>query len=364
MHILHTAESYAPTICGVQEVVQRVSEGLVKLGHNVTVATTYDSQRDFCELNGVKIEQFDIAGKSLRGFKGEVKKYQEVISNFKCDIMMNYAAQQWASDLVFPLLKKLSFRKVFMPCGYSTLDNWKWRPYYWYLPLVLRKYDHIIYHSDHYQDKIFGDRHGIKHYSVIGNGASDEEFLQPKTGFRSEYGINTSRMFLCVASYSHGKNQEMVLRAYQQANLTDTTLVFIGQKFNDYYRNLQALTANRNGSVRFLEQVPRQMILAAYNEADLFIFGSLVECFPLVIVEAMASSTPFISTGVGSVPGFPGGVVVSTVDEMTKAIQRLAGKGQEWKRLAQEGRRAWENNYRWERIVGQYESLYLRLVRE
>lgn len=362
MRILHTAESYAPTICGVQQVTQRISEGLVKCGHNVTVATTYDSQRDFRELNGVKVEQFDITGKSLRGFKGEVKKYQEFISNFKCDIMMNYAAQQWASDLVFPLLKKLSFRKVFIPCGYSTLDNWKWKPYFWLLPRALKQYDHIIYHSENYQDKEFGDKHSIKPYSVIGNGASDEEFLVPRYGFRSEYGINTSEMLLCVASYSRGKNQEIVLRAYQQANLTDTTLVFIGPEFNDYSNRLRALIAKENGSVRLLEKIPRQMVVAAYHEADLFIFGSLVECFPLVIVEAMASGTPFISTGVGSVPKLPGGVVVSTVEEMSDAIGHLAKKGPEWQELADVGRQAWEGNYRWENIVGQYEALYLKLI--
>ena len=35
--------------------------------------------------------------------------------------------------------------------------------------------------------------------------------------------------------------------------------------------------------------------------------------------------------------------------------------GSEWQRLAEAGRQVWEQRYRWEKIVEQYEVLYLRL---
>ena len=361
MKVLHTAERYCPAVCGVQEAVQRISEGLAARGHHVTVATTYHPQRDFKELNGVTIEQFDVRGKWTRGYRGEVRRYQEFVRSFDCDVMMNYAAQQWSADLVFPLLDRLACVKVLVPCGYSTLYNWKWWLYFRRLPSVLRRYDHIVYLSGNYRDKQFGDCHGIKHFSIIGNGALDEEFQEPQRGFRSEYGITTSHMFLCVSSYGAGKNQEMVLRAYQQADAPDSTLVFVGPQLNDYARRLQALAREQGNTVRFLEHVPRGKIVAAYHEADLFLFGSLLECFPLVVVEAMASRTPFISTDVGCVRELVGGVIVSSAEEMGNAIRWLADKGLEWQRLAEAGRHAWEKEYRWDKIVEQYESLYLSL---
>jgi glycosyltransferase involved in cell wall biosynthesis len=363
MRILHTAESYWPTVCGVQEALQRVSEGLAARGHQVIVATTYHPQRDFQVLNGVTVEQFDVQGKWTRGFRGEVRNYQCFVRSFDGDVMMNYAAQQWSADLVFPLLDELACAKVFVPCGYSALHNWKWWLYFRRLPFALRKYDQIVYLSDNYQDKRFGDRYGFRHYSVIGNGASDDEFLQPRTGFRDEYRISTSRMFLCVSNYGPGKNQEMVLGAYQQATVLDSTLVFIGTEFNDYAERLQSLVRGEGGAVRFLEHVARGQVVAAYHEADLFLFGSAVECFPLVIVEAMASRTPFISTDVGCVRDLPGGVVASSVEEMAHAIQGLADKGPEWQRLAEAGRQAWEQRYRWGKIVDQYEQLYSDLLK-
>ena len=361
MKILHTCEHYAPVVCGVQEAVQRISEGLARRGHQVTVATTYHPARNFKELNGVTIEQFNIAGKWIRGFVGEVSKFKEFILSFDCDVMLNYAAFQWSTDLVLPLLKRLPFRKILLPCGYSTLHNWKWKPYYWLLPKYLRRYEHIIYLSDRYQDKEFGDNHGITHYSIIGNGALDEEFLFPKSGFRKEFGISTSSMFLCVSNYSPLKNQKMVLQAYSTADVTDSTLVFIGTEINDYAKQLIAKSQEQKLNTLFLDHLPREKEVAAYHEADLFLFGSKIECFPLVIVEAMASATPFISTNVGCVNSLPGGVIVSSVEEMAQAMAKLAQKDDDWKKLSEAGRKAWEEKFRWKKIIDQYEALYMRV---
>ena len=55
MRILHTVEFYPPSIGGMQEVVRQLSERLVLLGHDVTVATTRIPERTASSQNGVKI---------------------------------------------------------------------------------------------------------------------------------------------------------------------------------------------------------------------------------------------------------------------------------------------------------------------
>ena len=45
MKILHTVETYIATKCGMSEVVKQLSERLVKMGHDVTVATSKHSDR-------------------------------------------------------------------------------------------------------------------------------------------------------------------------------------------------------------------------------------------------------------------------------------------------------------------------------
>ena len=121
MKILHTVEFYTPSIGGAQEVVRQISERLVRQGHEVTVATTALSERNSEEFNSVKIAEFDISGNAVHGFHGEIERYQQFLLNGDFDIMMNYAAQQWSMDLVFPILDRIPYHKVMIPCGFSGL---------------------------------------------------------------------------------------------------------------------------------------------------------------------------------------------------------------------------------------------------
>ena len=59
---------------------------------------------------------------------------------------------------------------------------------------------------------------------------------------------------------------------------------------------------------------PRAEVIDAYKAADLFVFGSQVECSPLVLFEAAASATPFVTVGAGNAAEIAewtgGGIVV------------------------------------------------------
>ena len=78
MKILHTVEFYYPSVGGAQEVVRQISERLVKLGHDVTVATTKLPERKIATHNGVKIVGFDISGRAATGYGGkDIEKYKK-----------------------------------------------------------------------------------------------------------------------------------------------------------------------------------------------------------------------------------------------------------------------------------------------
>ena len=49
-----------------------------------------------------------------------------------------------------------------------------------------------------------------------------------------------------------------------------------------------------------LADPPRDQVVEAYWDADLFVFCSMVECSPLVLFEAMAAGLPFVSLDVGN----------------------------------------------------------------
>src|SRR5581483_11017062 len=99
MNILHTVEFYWPSTGGSQEVVRQLSERMAAMGHSVTVATTRLPARASTTINGVRIEEFDIEGNAVRGLRGEVDRYKRFLLESKFDVVMNYAAQEWAADL-------------------------------------------------------------------------------------------------------------------------------------------------------------------------------------------------------------------------------------------------------------------------
>ena len=98
MRILHTVEQYYPVVGGMAEVVKQLSERLVRMGHEVTVATSALPERRQRIVGGVNIEEFPLSGNWTRGVSGDVIQYIEFLQCSDFDIVTNFAAQQWATD--------------------------------------------------------------------------------------------------------------------------------------------------------------------------------------------------------------------------------------------------------------------------
>lgn len=368
LNLLHTVEFYAPHTGGAEAVVQQLSERLARRGHRVTVATTRLPERAFAELNGVVIADFAVSGKLAEGIHGEFARYQQFLREHDCDVMMNYAAQQWATDMAMPLLPELPARRanVLAPCGYSALADartlrWpQFRAYFQdFLPQVLPLYDAAVYHSAAYQDFEFGQRLGLTNGLVIPNGTDADEFTRPvAVNFREKYRIATRHFGLCVANYMPGKGQERVLECVRRLARPDFTMVFIGRDGG----TLAALKAQAAGlNARFLTGIPREDTVAAFRSADVFLFGSHVEASPLVILEAKAARLPFVSTDCGNVREWQGGIVCAP-EEMAAHTAKLLNTPQLHAELAEAGHREWKEKLTWDAVVDQWEDLYLRLA--
>lgn len=373
MRILHTVSHYYPDNGGgAQEVVAQVSERLAQRGHDVTIATTYSSERTTFEHRRVTIRQFNVQSvlqHSVLGISGEIKPFLDYLVNSDFDIILNYAAQTWHTDLTCRVLPQLRAKTVLAACGYSGLIGMRklayWR-YFRRLPRYLRQYDHIIYHSTAYQDKIFGDRHGITNYSVIPNGIDNAEFEQNHQDFRQLYGIDSQYLLITVGNHYTNKGHKRVLATFRELNRKDTTLVIIGRNTAPPHRSCwqqcQRMGQKSNGSVILLDNAPRSHVIAAYQSADLSLSGSYVEAFPLVIVESMAAGCPYVAFPAGNIAEMPGGVVVNSIREMTSSINDLLdnrARRTELARIALTEQRA---KYVWEIVVNQYETLYAHLL--
>lgn len=128
-----------------------------------------------------------------------------------------------------------------------------------------------------------------------------------------------------------------------------------------------------------LVDFPRSELVQAYLNADLFVFASRVEYSPLVLFESAAAGLPFLSVPVGNaeeIAQWTGGgrICPALRDEMgytqvdptvlADHIQALAADPDGLETMGKEGRRSWLARFTWEKIAGQYEALFERVVAE
>jgi glycosyltransferase involved in cell wall biosynthesis len=422
MKILFCCQFYAPSVGGVQEVIRQIAERLAARGHQVTVATTKLPMRNFDKLNGVEIKGFFVSGNHVIGMSGEVKEYQEFVLDGAFDVIMIYAAQQWTFDALWPVLDKLTFPKVFVPCGLSSLYEPGYAKYFQELPDVLRAFDHLIFHASKYRDIDFARKHGINKLSVIPNGASEIEFnVGPDYTFRARHGIpGQSFLFLTVGSFTGLKGHWELVNAFARIKLLENqhaTLILNGNDVQSLERGIANMVKKFVGLIKIygisyafkqvvkrvigsnlspknvaesinkiqsnklvlVTDLPRKELTQAFMSADLFVFASNIEYSPLVLFEVAAAGTPFLTVNVGNaleIAQWTGAGVVcpsnvdtkgyTRVDEevLAQSMASLMKQKDLLETLGAIGKRNWHERFTWEKIADQYEQLFSELVQK
>ena len=381
MKILHTVQSYLPARNGMQTVVQELSERLVEKGHDVTVATSgtiVDSV-----INGVLVKHFDCAGNYVTGMTGEIQKYVDYVTDLDYDILVNFAAQQWATDALLPHLSSIRKKQVFVPTGFSALYDPYYADYFQRMRQWLRQYNMNVFHSHDYRDITFARKQCVPKNKImtIPNGASEKEFdAPPFPNIRKQIGIPEDHLLiLLVGSHTGQKGHSEAIEIFRKADIGQATLVIVGEKTGKrctFYCNLAHYISTSNKRI-IVCSLSRRFTVALFHAADLFLFPSNIECAPIVLYEAMASRIPFLVTDVGNaseiIHSNQCGIMLPTyidkagyshayIDSSVQALEKLAADKDERKRLGENGYNAWKTQYTWEQIAGQYERLYEGLL--
>jgi glycosyltransferase involved in cell wall biosynthesis len=236
----------------------------------------------------------------------------------------------------------------------------------------MRLLDRIVFLSGRIDRDRFYDRHvaralGIRRTAVIPNGADLETHDSDLPDFRKQYQLEGRLLLLCVGKFTDLKNELGVLRSVLRADIDKATLILIGPEMNSYARRIEATWAERrlatDVDLLCLCGLTQAEILGAHRAADIYLSASRTECFPLVILDAMAARTPFVSTPVGCVADLPGGLLAVTEQEMAESITRLATTPAMRAQLGDEGRAACEQRYNWGAVSCQYAKLIRDLER-
>ena len=121
----------------------------------------------------------------------------------------------------------------------------------------------------------------------------------------------------------------------------------------------------------------RPDLVQAYKAADLFVFASNVEYSPLVLFEAAASGTPFLTVPVGNseeIASWLGsGIICPAIKDaqgctrvdpntLSEAMESCMRDSSSLKQLGANGKTAWEQHFTWARIARIYESILIGKV--
>jgi len=383
MRILHTVQNYFPSKGGMQEVVKQLSERLAQKGHEVTVATSYHPDRDFEILNGVTIKSFQIKGNIVEGITGDPNAYIDYVLNSDFDVVANFAAQQWATDALLPRLKEIQARKIFIPTGFSALHQPSYKSYFDQMANWLKDYDANVFLSNNYRDINFARLNGVSNYVVIPNGAGMDEFGQTApVNIREKINVDSAaKLILHVGSYTKVKGQMEAIKIFLRSGIRNCVLLFIGDgifeldkemKFHPIFQFFKIINLLRNNKIVFSE-FNRQETVAAYQQADIFLFPSNIECSPIVLFESMASKTPFLTADVGNsaeiIEWSGAGLLMPTkkdefgyshveIQKSAKMLYDLVTNDNLRTNLGHNGHQCWRKKFTWEVITDAYEKLY------
>ena len=291
-----------PHIGGSEKIIQQIAESMIKFGHECTILS-FNVKEKIC-INGVNICPCPITPEC----------FFEYVKNKDINCLFVYSDCFLHWPVIVDKAEKIPARKVIALVGMNKMLSNK---------SLFKKFRSksslfkIITHSDTYQDYVKCTEGGLD-VNVVHNGIDLTEIESVKDiNFRSKYGIKKKHMILCVSNFFPDKGQKDLVKMLNilAKDRNDFTAVFVSSAIN--YFPGKVLASELKGILKtsdfdsvFLTDIGRDNTLSAFKEADIFVFPSKKEVAPIVVLESMAFSLPWVSLAVGNITSLTGGIVV------------------------------------------------------
>ena len=104
-----------------------------------------------------------------------------------------------------------------------------------------------------------------------------------------------------LGNHTKNKGIDVLLEAFSQIQ-KPFILIVCGQKRDGIDYDRFSAKYSQDQQIIFTDWVSDEDIIALFQYADLFVYPTLSDTLPLVVLEAMASGLPIISTKVGGIP--------------------------------------------------------------
>ncbi len=188
---------------------------------------------------------------------------------------------------------------------------------------------------------------------------------------KREFGVSPNALVVsCVANLRPPKGHAYLIKALAQMPREELNLKLLNAGDGPLRGDLERL-ARKHGlaeRVVFLGSVDRGTVLELLRITDVFVLPSLSEGLPMAVLEAMAAGCPVLATAVGGTPELvihdKTGLLVNPRDPsaLAEGLLVLAKSEETRRRMGTAGRKRVEESFLLGRMVGEYETLYTRMV--
>lgn len=194
---------------------------------------------------------------------------------------------------------------------------------------------------------------------VVGNGVDIGRFV-PKSHPKQSYILSVGRI-----SYRKGvlSLPEIALNFIEKPDLK---FIIVGK--GELELKLKNIIKNKSLEDKIImkRDVSKEEIVQLYQNALLFILPSYYEGLPTVLLEAMAAGLPVIARDIPSVSEVitnekNGLLVNGSIEEFTKAIERVIADRTLGEMIGVEARNTVVNHYSWREIANKFEILYKKV---
>ncbi len=172
------------------------------------------------------------------------------------------------------------------------------------------------------------------------------------------------RCILAASRLFHRKGMHLLINALAQLDRTGWRVIIAGD--GPELEHLKAQAQQQQVPVEFPGFLGRDQLQALYESSMIFVFPSMRENFPVVLLEALSAGCAVITTNVSGMPEVLGDagmqVPPNDVAALRDALHRLMTDDSLRERLqAQSSERI--KQFAWERIREQYVAAYTLLVK-
>lgn len=377
----------AQTGAATEIVVEELTRSFIKLNKNVEIIDIYDKNRVESDLPVTQVKVPSIFTKSdvSLGIMHKLKrvvysvalaqKLRKILENSNEETVLHFHNQY---NLFFFLkLVPEKYRKK-AKIAYTN-HNGYWSLEWQDVESVLKKRYFQEIECMKKADIVFvlneqTKQNAIQYLNVdenrivkINNGVNTEVY-KPLTDseinrVKEKYDFINEKVILQVGSVCENKGQKRVIEALTPLLKKNDDLVYAyvgGMIETDYQQEIEKYIEENDliGKVVYLWVVkPGEELNDLYNMAELTVFASNYEGFPLVITESLSSGTPVIIS-LDRTLDMGDGSVDCKYDDMCEIVEKVINHPEAIKKISSEARKNALNNYNWDKIAEKHISIF------